>query len=262
MAMENERNNFGGLIGVDEMNGHSSTHGPRGFRALQHSESLPWKTIETSRRGPVSHIDRIDNFNGLDAPLLRFRATLDGPCVADPLASLIMDLEERSKWDIQIQDVFEAHTIQDLPSANAAIGFAYGDCYRLGVGYCRTKKNLGIDSREQLTLCGINNFSDGSAMIWGVELPEQHNDLMPSHYHRVTRAKSHLFSTTLVPTGESSFDVEYLLQLEIGGKIPTWMTTPIVMDSVKRMFKCAKDVYANHKAIHPSVASESLLLSP
>ena len=118
-------------------------------------------------------MDRIDTFNGVEAPLLRFRASLDGPYVADPLASLIMDLEERSKWDIQIQDVFEAHKIRDLPAANAAMGFAYGDCYRLGVGYCRTKKNLGVDSREQLTLCGINKFSDGSSIIWGVELPEE-----------------------------------------------------------------------------------------
>lgn len=87
---------------------------------------------------------------------------------------------------------------------------------------------------------------------------------MPSHHDRVTRAKSHLFSTTLVPTGETTFDVEYVLQLEIGGKIPTWMTTPIVTDSVKRMFKCAKDVYANHEEVeHTTAASpESLVLSP
>jgi hypothetical protein len=87
---------------------------------------------------------------------------------------------------------------------------------------------------------------------------------MPSHYDRVTRAKSHLFSTTLVPTSESSFDVEYVLRLEIGGKIPTWLTIPIVTDSVKRMFKCAKDVYANHKENEKSskAAVETLLLSP
>jgi hypothetical protein len=88
---------------------------------------------------------------------------------------------------------------------------------------------------------------------------------MPSHYDRVTRAKSHLFATTLVPTSESSFDVEYVLQLEIGGKIPTWLTTPIVTDSVKRMFKCAKNVYANYKeenANSSRAAVETLLLSP
>jgi hypothetical protein len=87
---------------------------------------------------------------------------------------------------------------------------------------------------------------------------------MPSHYDRVTRAKSHLFSTTLVPTSESSFDVEYVLQLEIGGKIPIWLTTPIVTDSVKRMFKCAEGIYSNHKCKEKSsrTALEALVLSP
>lgn len=134
-----------------------------------------WKSIESNNRGsrPITSIERWDRFQNVDAPLLRFRASLEGPCVADPLASLIMILEERSKWDIQIQDVYEAYAIKDLASANAAMGFEYGNCYRLGVGYCRTKKNLGIDAREQLTLCGINQFADGSSMIWGVELPER-----------------------------------------------------------------------------------------
>jgi hypothetical protein len=86
---------------------------------------------------------------------------------------------------------------------------------------------------------------------------------MPSHYQRVTRAKSHLFSTTLVPTGESTFDVEYTLQLEIGGKIPSWLTTPIVTDSVKRMFNCAKDVYAQYETEESTARVEgSLLLTP
>jgi hypothetical protein len=147
----------------------------RGFAALPPDSILntEWKTIEVNRRGPVTCVERIDNFNELAAPLLRFRGTLDGPCEADPLASLIMDVKERRMWDVQIDDVFETHKIQDLPSVNAAMGFAYGTCYRLGIGYCRTKKNLGIDAREQLTVCGINKFSNGCSMIWGVELPER-----------------------------------------------------------------------------------------
>jgi hypothetical protein len=173
MAIENEQRNFGGSVGCDSVMSVPKLE-PRGFDALPQMDDSSWKIVEKSRCGVVKHVDRIDTFNGVDAPLLRFRVTLDGPCVADPLASLIMDLEERSKWDVQIQDVFEAHKIQDLPSANAAMGFAYGNCYRLGVGYCRTKKNLGIDSREQLTLCGINKFLDGSSMIWGVELPDRY----------------------------------------------------------------------------------------
>jgi hypothetical protein len=177
MAIENNQRRLGDFVCFDSSEKNHELQ-PRGFEALLQDEDSHWKILEKDRFGVVKHVDRIDKFNGLDAPLLRFRATLDGPCVADPLASLIMNLEERSKWDVQIQDVFEAHKIKDLSAANAAMGFAYGDCYRLGVGYCRTKKNLGIDSREQLTLCGINKFLDGSSMIWGVELPERYEDVL------------------------------------------------------------------------------------
>ena len=177
LAVDNEQKHGGPAFDVVEGSAfhHDAGTTQKGFAALPASarDSQQWKTIESSRRGPVTKIERIDNFNGLEAPLIRIRATLDGPCEADPMASFIMDLDQRSKWDIQIDDVYEAHTFHDLAAANAAMGFAYGDCSRLGVGYCRTKKNLGFDSREQLTVCGINKFSDGSAMIWGVELDEK-----------------------------------------------------------------------------------------
>jgi hypothetical protein len=124
------------------------------------------------------------------------------------------------------------------------MGFKYGDCSRLGVGHCVTKANLGIDAREQLIICGINDFPDGSCVIWGTEMEEWHDHLFPPG-PRHTRAKSHIFSSTLVPTGPNTFDVEYVLQLDIGGKIPTWMTTPIILDSVKRMFSYAKGFYLN-----------------
>ena len=124
------------------------------------------------------------------------------------------------------------------------MGFKYGECSRLGVGHCTTKANMGIDAREQLTICGINDFADGSCVVWGTEMEEWHNHLLPPG-KRVTRAKSHIFASTLTPTGPESFDVEYVLQLDIGGKIPAWMTTPIVIDNVKKMFACAKDFYLN-----------------
>ena len=168
---------------------------------------------------------------------------MKGPCVGEAFASFIMDLDQRQKWDIQIDNVYEAYPILDLDAANIAMGInKYGDCVRLGVGHCTTKSNLGIDAREQLTLCGINNFDDGSCLIWGTEMEEWHDHLFPPG-HRSTRAKSHLFSTTLVPTGPDSFDIEYVLQLEIGGKIPVWLTTPIIIDSVKRLFSCSKDFF-------------------
>ena len=73
-------------------------------------------------------------------------------------------------------------------------------------------------------------------------MEEWHNHLLPGD-KRHTRAKSHLFSVALTPTGPESFDVEYILQLEIGGSIPKWMTAPIVSESMKNMFNHAKDIY-------------------
>jgi hypothetical protein len=169
---------------------------------------------------------------------------MEGPCDGEAFANFIMHLDQRKKWDAQIDNVYEAYPVHDLDSANIAMGFKYGDCSRLGVGHCTTKSNLGIDAREQLTICGINDFADGSCLIWGTEMEEWHNHLFPPG-PRHTRSKSHLFSTTLVPTGPESFDVEYVLQLDIGGKIPNFLTAPIIIDSVKKLFTCTEKFYQN-----------------
>ena len=123
-------------------------------------------------------------------------------------------------------------------------------------------------------MAGMNEFdeeSNGSCLIWGTEMEEWHNHLFPPGQRR-TRAKSHLFATTLVPTGPESFDVEYVLQLEIGGNIPTWLTTPVVVDNVKKLFNCAKDFYQNkdgeldmflaEKAQQKDLTGYSLLMTP
>jgi hypothetical protein len=67
----------------------------------------------------------------------------------------------------------------------------------------------------------------------------------PSDSARCTRAKSHLFSVTLLPTSETTFDVEYVLQLEIGGSIPKWLTTPVLIDTVKNLFRVAAADFAS-----------------
>lgn len=234
---------------------------------------LKWKTIEANPRRVVHKIDKIDNFQGLTSPILRFRSSLKGPCLGECFGDFIMNLEERKKWDAQIAQVYEIHPIHDLDAANIAMGFGrYGDCSRLGVGYCQTKANLGISPREQLTLCGIQDFKDGSCVIWGIEMEEWHNHMLPTG-PRVTRAKSHLFSTTLTPTSDDTFDVEYVLQLEIGGKIPTWLTAPVVTDTVKSLFKTAAgffdgsngelERYLASKSEKDSLANrQSLLMTP
>jgi hypothetical protein len=237
-------------------------------------KDLKWKTVESNKRRIVHQIEKIDNFQGLSAPILRFRATLEGPCEGEAFANFIMHLDDRKKWDAQIDNVYEAYPIHDLEVADMAMGFKYGECSRLGVGHCLTKTSMGIDAREQLTLCGINDFPEadnGSCLIWGTEMEEWHNHLFPPG-HRHTRAKTHLFSSTLVPTGPETFDAEYVIQLDIGGNIPTWLTTPIVTDNVKKFFSCAADFFKNKngdldkyllkKAEREDATSYSLLMTP
>lgn len=176
--------------------------------------------------------------------MMRFRSSIQGPCIGEAFAQFIMDLDTRKLWDTQIDDVKEVLSIHDLSQPQRAMGNNVGDCTKLGVGHCKTKAGLGVSPREQLTLCGIQEFANGSYIIWGKELTEAHDYLFPKG-KRETRAKSHLFATTLTPTSDESFDVEYLLQLEIGGKLPTWLTTPIVTESVKRMFSVADKYFAD-----------------
>lgn len=218
-----------------------------GFAAVDDTApaGYKWKNVETNKRKIVHSIDRIDNFQNLGPPLLRWRASMKGPCHGMKFADFIMNTGKRQKWDPQVDNVCELYPIIDLDTANIAMGFGkYGDCGKLGVGYTLTKSHpIGISPREQLTLCGIQNYADGSSLIWGTELEEWHNHLLPKRDERLTRARSHLFSIALVPTGEDTFDAEYSLQLDFGGNLPHWMTAPIVLDSVRSMFGVAQPYF-------------------
>jgi hypothetical protein len=216
-------------------------NGQRGLAAInKSSEELKWKTIEARKEKTVHEIHKVDSFAGVStAPLLRFRSSLKGPCVGEYFGRYIMDLNERRKWDDQIASVQEIHTVDDLESANIAMGFgAYGDCSRMGVGYAQTKASFGITPREQMFLYGMQDFADGSCLIWGTELDKKYDHMLPLG-QRHTRAKSHIFSATLVPTSDESFDVEYMLQLEIGGNIPAFLTTTPIITTVKSLFETA-----------------------
>jgi len=223
---------------------HTDTHLLRCCSTTEHPE-IKWKTVEANKKRTVHKIEKIDNFKGLGAPILRFRSSLKGPCVSDAFANLIMNLDERAKWDAQIADVRELYPIHDLDAANIAMGFGkYGDCSRLGVGYCQTKAAFGVSAREQLTMCGIQDLPDGSTIIWGTEMEDWHNHLLPGNDEdRHVRAKSHIFSTTLIPTGEDSFDAEYVLQMDLGGGLPNFLTTPVICDTVKSLFRHAEKFF-------------------
>jgi len=219
-----------------------------GFFALDEStpNDLKWKKVEERPKNIVQKIEKIDNFQNLHAPLLRFRGSLQGPLSADAFADFITDIHHRKRWDVNIDNVQELYPVQDLNEINQIIDTSkYGVCTKLGVGYCQTKKNFVIDSREQLTMCGIQRFpTTGAAIIWGTEMEDRHNYLFPKNTERHTRARSHLFCATLVPTDEDSFDVEYVLQLDSGWNLPTFLTTPVIIDAVKSTFKYAKEFYA------------------
>lgn len=225
------------------LEGHSADHDSTS------QETLKWKTIESRPKQFLHTIDKVENYLGLGPPLLRFRATIEGPCLGAPFADFIMSLEEREQWDDQISQVDELFPI-DASSATQFLGEdKYGDCSQIGVGYCQTKSAFGISPREQLTVCGVQNFDDGSAVIWGTEMDtELHDHLLPQlpGTKRPTRAKSHIFCTTLSPSAddpENKFEVEYCLQMCTGG-LPAFVTTPVMINTVKSLFRHAKTFYA------------------
>jgi hypothetical protein len=213
---------------------------------LDDESSMKWKTIHQNSKQVVREISKIDNFQNLKFPLLRFRSSLTGLKVGEKFANLIMDLNHRKHWDDAIVNVKEIYSAPDLQSIqNNVMGGIeeFGNCVRLGVGYTQTKANLVASSREQLTMCGVQEFpSTGGWMVWGTELEDRYNYLFPTG-KRHTRARSHLFSVTLLPTGPESWDVEYLLQLDTGGKIPAFLTTPVVIETVKSCFKYANSYF-------------------
>jgi len=207
-----------------------------------------WKKVGGKKKDIVHAIERIDNFQNLGPPLLRWRASMEGPAHGLMMADFVMSVDRRQSWDPQIKDVVELYPINDLDAANIAMGFGkYGDCQKLGVGYTETNAHpIGISPREQLTLCGIQNFDDGSSLIWGTEMEDWHDHLLPSAKSGetgLTRARSHLFSIAVMPTGENSFDAEYSLHLDFGGSLPHWMTAPIVIDATKKMFEVAQPFF-------------------
>jgi len=217
-----------------------------GFEAIdddvKHPE-LKWKKMEDNKQKTVHRIDKADRFQGVKTPLLRFRSSIKGPCIPERFSHFIMDLEERKKWDDLIAKNEELYPIDDFDAVDAILcdQDKYGKCARVGVGYTQTKQGI-ISPREQLILGGMQEFDNGATILWGTEMEEYHDHLLPEG-QRHTRAKSHLFAATLVPTSPDSFDVEYLLQMDVGGGLPAFMTTPALTDAVKKLFEHTKSYF-------------------
>ena len=234
---------------------------PLGIKAINGtSDAYKWKVTDDSSSRLVSHIDKIDNFQNKGVPLLRFRSTLHGPPKKRALcfAELISVADLRHKWDAT-SDLVETVYSADVKEVDKFHGHKYGETSLFGIGYVKTKQSV-VSPREQLTLCGLQIFPSGASVLWGVELEEDQNHLFPKEQtKRQTRSTSHLFSTTIIPTGDDTFDVEYVLQIEIGG-FPGWLTGPIVIETVKNMFRFA-DGYFKGGLVGGDLAKRLALLA-
>jgi len=208
---------------------------PGGIKSIKKGDDFySWKVTDDNPNRLISNIAKIDNFQKNGVPIVRLRSSLHGPAKkrGECFAELITTEELRQKWDATNDIVDEIYS-GDLNEVKKLQADKYGEPTMFGIGYVKTKQSV-VSPREQLTLCGLQNFDSGASIIWGVELEENQNHLFPEG-KRMSRSTSHLFSTTIIPTGENEFDVEYVLQLDIGG-FPGWLTGPIVIETVKKMF--------------------------
>ena len=219
-----------------------STAGFKAIDAIKHPD-LKWKKVEENRQKTVHQIDKLDQFQNVKTPLLRFCSSVAGPCISERFSNFIMNLEERKKWDDQVAHVEEMYPVDDLDAVNSLLNNRekYGTCTRVGVGYTQTKAGI-ISPREQLICGGMQEFANGATILWGTEMEEYHNHLLPEG-QRHTRAKLHLFAATLCPTSANGFDIEYLLQMDVGGGLPHFMTTPAMVEIVKKLFDHARNYF-------------------
>lgn len=200
-------------------------------------------------------IDKIDKFGDKIPPMIRLRSTLHGPNKrrGETFSDVFSKQELRNQWDIA-NDVVDEIYSGNLDELRQYQHEKYGTCSMIGVGYVKTKQSV-VSPREQMTLCGVQNFRSGAAVIWAVELEESQNFLFPEcQPKRVQRSTTHLYSTAIVPVeDDTTFDVEYVLQLEIGG-FPGWLTGPVIVETLKKMFKWA-DGYFKSDELAEKLAS-------
>lgn len=216
-----------------------------GFEATIENPQLKWKKIERNSQKTVHQIDKLDTFQNINTPVLRFRASIAGPCIGDQFSHFIMNEDERKLWDDQVDHVTELYPIDNVSIVDTLLhnnSEKYGLCSRVGVGYTLTKSGI-ISPREQLICGGMQNYDNGATILWGTEMEEYHNHLLPQDIPRQVRAKTYLFAATLVPTSYNSFDVEYILQMNVGGGVPNFLTTPKVVEVIKKLFDHASNYF-------------------
>lgn len=216
---------------------------PQGLGGIdKSSDEYKWKVTEHNPKRVVSEVAKIDNFQNKNVPLVRLRSSLKGPTYKAGFcfSELVSVAELRQAHDSTNAQVYQIQSAADLGEVQAFVPPQYGETVLFGVGYTKTKQSV-VSPREQLTLCGLQEFPSGASILWGVELEEDQNNLMPENL-RTPRATSHLFSNTVIPTSENEFDAEYCLQIDLGG-FPGWLTGPVVIDAVKKCFRYAEKYF-------------------
>lgn len=76
------------------MEGDSSR---RGFDAIDDNTAHPeltWRTVEENEGRTVHRIDRADRFQNVRTPLLRFRSSIECPCVGEWFRHMVMVSDE------------------------------------------------------------------------------------------------------------------------------------------------------------------------
>ena len=251
-----------------------------------------WKVVSSFNSNKlIKEIDKIDGFENKVAPMVRLRSTFQGPKKrrGETFADVFSTEELRHQWDVTNDVVGEIYSgnLEELNQYQDAT--KYGTSSMFGIGYVKTKKSV-VSPREQMTLCGVTNFQSGASIVYAVELEESSDNLLPKNQpKRVPRSTTHLFATTIIPTGEDTFDVEYVLQLEVGGFpgmlvlkpfcmaldnlslnsvyiirpsiTPGWLTGPVVIETVKKMFRFA-DNYFRSGLTSDGVLANKLALIP
>jgi len=215
---------------------------PGGIAAIDDTADVyKWKNMERHPNRLISQVDKIDNFQNNGVPLIRVRSSLRGPSKQRGIyfSELISTTELRQRWDATNKVVETIYNAADLDDVKTFLGDDYGEPELFGIGYVKTKQSV-VSPREQMTLCGVQTFPSGASIVWGVELEEDQDHLFPKDQpKRMPRSTSHLFAMTMIPTGEDTFDVEYVLQLDVGG-LPGWLLGPVVTETVKKMFRFAE----------------------
>jgi len=59
------------------------------FNFFFSEDVFEWKLVDKNKKG--SRIDKIDNFQEKNSPIIRFRTSIEGPCVPERFANFLMD---------------------------------------------------------------------------------------------------------------------------------------------------------------------------